>query len=49
MQCSKSKALFNHLVGAGEQRGWDVEAERLRRDKPADLPVLCLSRLQLTR
>jgi hypothetical protein len=22
--------LLNHLVSAGEQRGWDVEAERLR-------------------
>jgi len=22
--------LFDHLIGAGEQRPWDVEAERLR-------------------
>src|SRR2546425_9339069 len=26
---SKTVALFDHLVGAGEQRGWDFEAERL--------------------
>src|SRR5262245_2031354 len=24
-------SLFNHLVGAGEQRGWHFESERLRR------------------
>src|SRR5262245_57580010 len=24
-------SLFDHLVGAGEQRRWDVDAERLRR------------------
>ena len=33
MQGSKDgcrNPLLNHLVSAGEQRGWDVEAERLR-------------------
>jgi len=25
--------LFNHLVGLGKQRGWQVEAEDLRRRK----------------
>jgi len=28
--CSKTVALFDHLVGAGEQRRWNFEAERLR-------------------
>jgi hypothetical protein len=26
---SKEQLLFDHLVGAGEQRGWHIEAERL--------------------
>src|ERR1700686_4717576 len=25
----RGRALFNHLIGAGEQRGWHAEAERL--------------------
>jgi hypothetical protein len=25
---SVAASSFNHLVGAGEQRGWDFEAER---------------------
>src|SRR5215471_7495502 len=29
MQCSKKSSLFDHLVGAGEQRRWHGEAERL--------------------
>jgi hypothetical protein len=31
MRCSKPAMLFDHLVGAGEQRGRDFEAESLRR------------------
>ena len=30
MQCSKQQFLFDHLVGAGEQRLRDFEAERFR-------------------
>ena len=34
MRCSKRRGagcndLLDHLVGAGEQRGWNIEAERL--------------------
>src|SRR5258708_39505156 len=28
-----SRTSFDHLIGAGEQRGWNGEAERLRRLK----------------
>ena len=31
-----NKSLFNHLVGAGEQRRRHVEAERLRHDQVND-------------
>src|SRR5262245_44248440 len=30
MQCGKLGSLFEHVVGAGEQRGWDGDAEHLR-------------------
>src|SRR6266487_6810878 len=29
MHCNKMRGLFDHLVGAGEQGGWHVEAEGL--------------------
>src|SRR3974377_827093 len=30
MHCNKLAFLFDHLIGAGEQRRWHFEAERLR-------------------
>ena len=29
-QSQQTASLFDHLVGAGEQRWWNLEAERLR-------------------
>ena len=31
LQRSKKASLFDHLVGAGEQRSWNVDAKRLSR------------------
>src|SRR5262245_45286828 len=40
MQCSKRGCLFDHLIGAGEQRCWDGQTERSCRfeiDRQMDL------------